>query len=223
MGPQGPFLLEVIMSNSKKKATKKKAVKKESGVSKAEFTELKSSVDSLTGNVNALVSMLAKDRPANSTRNVIDTDDAESFGQDHERVMQSSGPALESLDAPQVYVPDGPINPDKCEEERFMQDVLTITVHESTNPNDEPLPCITVNGKNQYFIRGKNQDVKRMFVERLLRMKHTTYTQRKQKDGDGNDVYVQIPHTTLKVPFAILHDPAGRRGQDWYNKIRQEA
>src|SRR5690606_28425792 len=97
MGPQGPFLLEVIMSNSKKRATEKTAAKKEAGVSKSEFSELKTSVESLTDNVNALVSMLAKDRPVKSVRGVIDTNDAESFGQDHDRVMQSTGPALESL------------------------------------------------------------------------------------------------------------------------------
>lgn len=207
-----------------KKATNKTAAKKQTGVSKSEFNELKTSVESLTDNVNALVSALnAKDRPANSVRKVIDTDDAESFGQDHERVMRSTGPALESLEPQQVYVSDGPISEDKQAEEAFMQQVLVVEVHESNDPTAEPLPCVTVNGRNQYFIRGQKLDVKRMFVERLLRLKKTTYSQRKQKDAEGNDTYVQIPHTTLLYPFAIHHDPAGQRGRDWYNKLRAEA
>ncbi len=161
--------------------------------------------------------------PVRSTRNMKDTQDAESFGQDHERAMKSTGPALEAIEPARIHIVDGPVNKDKLAAEKFAQDMLTIIVAESSDPKDEPVPFVIVNGRRQNFIRGQEQQVKRMFVEKLLRMKKTTFTQRKDKDAAGNEVFINIPHTVLETQFAITYDPAGPKGRDWYEKVRREA
>lgn len=161
--------------------------------------------------------------PVRSTRLMKDTRDADSFGQDHERAMSSTGPALEAIEPARVHVVDGPVSKSKLEAEKFAQDMLTIIVAESSDPKDEPVPFVIVNGQRQNFIRGQEQSVKRLYVEKLLRMKKTTYTQRKDKDSAGNDCYINIPHTVLETQFAITYDPAGAKGRDWYEKVRREA
>ena len=160
--------------------------------------------------------------PVGSTRKKIDTQDAESFGQDRPRAMKSTGPALESIEPQRIQIVDGPVNKEKLEEEAFMQDILEIEVHQTTDKTAQPIPQVTVNGRSQYFIRGRRQPVKRMFVECLLRMKKTSFTQQKTQDAEGNEKYDNHPHTVLEYEFAIHHDPAGAKGRDWYNKLRQE-
>lgn len=161
--------------------------------------------------------------PVRSTRKMMDTQDAESFGQDHPRVMKSTGPALEALEPAHIVTVDGPVNKEKMKAEKFNQDMLTVMVAQTTDPTDEPVPYVIVNGTRQNFIRGMEQQVKRMFVEKLLRAKKTSYTQRLVKDSQNNDTYVNDPHTVPATHVAIIYDPAGEKGRDWYNKIRQEA
>lgn len=142
-------------------------------------------------------------------------------GQDRPRTMKSTGPAAQSLEPPLVEAVERPLTNDKAENLRFMEDILTVQVHDSTDPTDEPFPCVWNGGVSQYFIRGKEQQVKRKFVEVLARAKKTTYSQELFKDGAGNDTYRQIPHTAPRWPFSVLHDPHPR-GRDWLKAVLSE-
>lgn len=74
---------------------------------------------------------------------------------------------------PDVEVVDRVMNGDAVDMEKFMNEKLTVMVHDSTDPNDTDYVLVAVNGVNQYFRRGHPQSVRRCFVERLARAKRT--------------------------------------------------
>lgn len=162
----------------------------------------------------------ASSRPARSTRNDVDVD-ASHVKQPAPRDMKSTGPALESLDPPEIVVTDRPIDKSKAGMLAFMEEELVVQVHETTDVTDDPVPCVTNDGVNQFFIRGQEQTVKRKFVEVLARAKKTTYTQQLAKDSAGNDFYRNVPHTVPRYPFTVMHDP-NPRGAAWLKALRAE-
>lgn len=163
-----------------------------------------------------------KTKPTRSTRGDLNAAE-QSVGQDHPRTLRSTGPAVAALDPPTVEAVDGPLDHEHVKALQFMEDVLTVMVHDSTNENDEPIPAVWNDGRAQYFIRGQQQEVKRKFVEVLARLKLTRYTQKLTKDALGNDTYINVPHTALRHPFSVIYDPAGAKGADWLKKVLKEA
>lgn len=157
--------------------------------------------------------------PTRSTRGFVESEDTKA-GQDAPRVMSSRGDARESLDALNFQAVDR-VSEEKLRELQFMEDVLTVHVHESTNPLDAPIPAVWNDGVSQYFIRGQEQRVKRKFVEVLARLKKTTYSQRKQVNAVGDEEYVQVPHTALLYPFSVTSDP-NPNGAAWLRSVIQE-
>ena len=161
-------------------------------------------------------------RSVRSTRQFVETNE-EKVGQDRPRRMKTRGPARESLEPAYIEVVDKPVSKEKLAMLAFMEEPVKVMVHDSTNPNDDPFPEVLNGGdrNRQYFIRGQEQVVKRKYIEVLARMKRTTYSQEKYKDGNGDDAYRQIPHTALRVPFAVIED--SERGRQWLKAILQEA
>ncbi|KKM00468.1 hypothetical protein LCGC14_1804120 [marine sediment metagenome] len=141
-------------------------------------------------------------------------------GQDKPRRMKSTGPAGEALEALDFQVVDKPISKAKMEMLAFNEEIIKVVVHDSANDNDEPIPSFTNDGRAQNFIRGQTLPVKRKFVEQLAGCKKTIYTHIKVQDGQGNDTYDYIPHTTLAFPFMVVEDP-NPRGQAWLAAIQQ--
>lgn len=156
--------------------------------------------------------------PVRSRRNDVDSA-AETVGQDHPRVMKSEGPARQSLDPARIEVVDRPINGDKAAMLAFMEEEITVLVHDSNNPLDDPIPAVWNDGISQYFLRGKEQTVKRKFVEVLARAKRTTFSQKELPNRMG---FKQIPHTANKFPFTVVND-ANPRGKDWLKGVLSEA
>lgn len=146
----------------------------------------------------------------------------QTVGQDRPREMKSTGPAKESLESSSIEGVDRPVSKEKLAMLAFMEEVLIVMVHDTTNERDIPVPPVWNDGRAQYFIRGVEQKVKRKFIEVLARAKKTSFTQEMYKDAMGNDGYRQIPHTALAYPFSVLHDPHPR-GKDWLKSILSEA
>jgi len=137
------------------------------------------------------------------------------------RNMKSTGPANESLEALNFQDVPRRYSASKMEELAFMEEEVLILVHESTNPIDIPIPCFQNDGLSQYFIRGKEQSVKRKFLEQIARCKVTSYTQELYQDASGADTYRQVPHTTLAFGFEVIEDRSPK-GRDWLRGIQQE-
>lgn len=100
----------------------------------------------------------------------------------------------------------------------FMEEFVEVNVHESTDPNAEPVVAVFNNGVAQYFVRGQNQRVKRKYVEVLARAKQTSVsTVENQREGN-----VGIKrNTSIKYPFSITRDE-NPKGSAWLRGILSE-
>jgi len=142
------------------------------------------------------------------------------IGQDHPRDMPASGP---------IGIEDALIEPvrDKnwratAEIEAFMEEPVTVMVHESPDDNEQSIVETWCNGRSQFFIRGKQQIVKRKFVGILARAKITKYKQERYIDGNGDEAIRNVPRTTLKYPFQMVSD-ANPRGMQWLKEALADA
>lgn len=104
-----------------------------------------------------------------------------------------------------------------AELEAFMNEILTVIVHEDGNDNAVENPCPSVNGVNQGFIRGKEQNVKRKYVEALARGRKTKYVQR-ILDPTRPESIQMVETTSLVYPFSVLRDP-NPKGKEWLRSI----
>lgn len=123
---------------------------------------------------------------------------------------------------PQLLVQ--PVEGDKprewYEEMAFMNEPVTVMVHDSTDELANPFPEVWVNGRVQRFVRGEEQIVRRCFVERLARAKVTKLQNVKAKNVDGEDTYHYPTRTGLAYPFAVINDTA--KGKAWLKKVLAE-
>lgn len=103
----------------------------------------------------------------------------------------------------------------------FANEYVTVIVHESTDKTAHPFPELSVNGRTQRFVRGHEQKVRRYFVEKLARLKLTTYDNVKTKDVDGEDVYRYPTHTGLVYPFVLVNPT--QRDTAWLKGILAES
>ena len=149
----------------------------------------------------------------------VDTTDFQ-VGQDKPRNMPSTGPAR--IETPEIEVVDGVEWKNKAETLAFMEEEVDVTVHQSTDKNAEAVVQVWNDGRAQFFVRGRQQKVKRKFVEVLARCKQTGFVQEYYVDGQGNNAIRNIPQTALRYPFTINHD-LNRKGPDWIRKVLAEA
>ena len=165
------------------------------------------------------VNTVRSTQPVRSTRGFIDTNE-QKVGQDRTRSMKSTGPAREALEPGLVEPVENPVSKEKLDMLAFMEEELTILVHDSNDPTDEPFPEVINGGdrNRQYFIRGQEQQVKRKYVEVLARAKRTTRGNEKFKDANGDDAYRYPSHSALRYPFSVIHDP-NPRGKDWLKSV----
>lgn len=97
--------------------------------------------------------------------------------------------------------------------EAFMNEILTVIVHPDANDNAVEVPCPSINGVNQPFIRGVEQKVKRKYVEGLAAGRVTVYEQ-KVPDASRPENIQMVERKALKYPFSVLHDP-NPVGREW--------
>jgi len=144
------------------------------------------------------------------------------IGQDADSNMPTTGQIEHSDLVISNEAPDGPAIADKAAALAFMREPVTIIVSESTDPNAEAMPCVYVNGRPQRFQRGKEQTVKRMFVEALARAKPTAIKTVDAMDADGSRTMKVLRSTGIRYPFSVVEDknPIGRA---WLSKVLAEA
>ena len=93
-------------------------------------------------------------------------------GQDKSVILPASGSIVQAVEnLKDIEIVDKPMQDSYAEELAFMEEKLEVVVNEDTNPNAENPVQISVNGVNQFFMRGQPQVVKRKFVEVLARAK----------------------------------------------------
>lgn len=159
-------------------------------------------------------------RPVRSPRRFVDTTDHDITPVDEPRKMKSSGPARESLEPRLVEPVDGPVDPEKLANLAFMQEMVTVLIHPSENPDAVQFPEVWNDSRKEIFQRNVPKRVRRMFVEVLARMKITKYRQEIVVDKEGTKAYQYIPYSALTYPFVIEEDTP--KGRDWLRKILSE-
>ena len=166
------------------------------------------------GQAETVVPTKAKNRPV-VVRKMTESQE-QKVGQDGVREFNDKN------ELPHVQVvPPGGKSKKWMEDMAFANEMVTVMVHESTDKNAHPFPEVIVNGRVQRFVRGNEQQVRRCFVEKLARLKKTTYDNQKTKDVNNEDVYRYPSHTALEYPFVVIGD--SERGKQWLKGILAEA
>lgn len=120
-----------------------------------------------------------------------------------------------------VEVVEGPVMGSKLDIEKFMGEIVTVVVHDTTDKNAIMVVPVSVNGRTQNFIRGRPQRCRRCYVERLARAKETSYSQNLDP-GQGEQVNTMYPHAALSYPFSVVEDQ-NPNGAAWLRKVLAEA
>ena len=104
--------------------------------------------------------------------------------------------------------------------EAFMNELVTVMVHSTTDENQAPHVIVNCNGINQPIIRGVPTQVRRKYLEILARMKETKYTQHTPNPAAPDVIELRARHG-LAYPFEVTED-ANPRGRAWLNHVLAE-
>ena len=104
--------------------------------------------------------------------------------------------------------------------EAFMNEPVTVRLHETSDENLQQVAVLNCNGINQPVARGTTVTIKRKFVEILARMKETKYTQR-QLNPSEPDRMEMVPRSGLVYPFEVITDN-NPKGREWVSNILAE-
>ena len=106
-------------------------------------------------------------------------------------------------------------------DEAFMNELVTVMVHSTTDENQPNHVVVNCNGMNQPLIRGVPTTVKRKYVEILARMKETKYTQVTRNASAPEQIDMVARHG-LSFPFDLVEDK-NPRGRAWLQNVLTEA
>ena len=105
------------------------------------------------------------------------------------------------------------------DELKFNEDFVEVMLHESTDENAENPVFTACNGVTQYFFRGQPQQVRRKFVAILASCKEHSLKTEEYTAADGSRGIRLRSASSLKYPFSVISDPAGKRGADWLKSL----
>lgn len=105
-------------------------------------------------------------------------------------------------------------------DEAFMNELVTVMVHSTTDENQPPHIIVNCNGTNQPIMRGVPMQIKRKYVEILARMKETKYTQVTPNPA-APDVSEMRARSGLAYPFDLVEDK-NPRGRAWLQNVLAE-
>lgn len=104
--------------------------------------------------------------------------------------------------------------------EAFMNEMVTVLVHSTTDENQANHVIVNCNGVNQPIFRGVPTTVRRKYVEILARMKETRYTQVTPNPAAPDVSHMHARHG-LSYPFELVEDK-NPRGRAWLQNVLHE-
>lgn len=104
--------------------------------------------------------------------------------------------------------------------EAFMNEMVEIMVHSTTDENQPTQFLLNCNGVNQPVVRGINMTMKRKYVEILARMKETKYTQHTPNPAAPDVSELRARHG-LVYPFDLIKDN-NPKGRAWLSNVLAE-
>ena len=109
---------------------------------------------------------------------------------------------------------------DVASTEQFMNEMVTVMIHSTTDENQSPHVIVNVNGVNQPILRGVPMQVKRKYVEVLAHMKETKYTQMTRNPSAPDQIEMVARHG-LSYPFDLVED-TNPKGRAWLTHMLAE-
>jgi hypothetical protein len=105
------------------------------------------------------------------------------------------------------------LNDDFMDELAFMEEEVTVMVHESTDENADNPVLVGCNGVFKQFFRGQPTIAKRKFVDCLIvkMIRVTTPEFTHQTSGERGRKIVQT--SAMKYPFSIVEDKSPKGGE----------
>lgn len=105
-------------------------------------------------------------------------------------------------------------------DEAFMNEMVTVLVHSTTDENQPAQIIVNCNGTNQPIVRGLPMQIRRKYVEILARMKETKYSQVTRNPAAPDQIDMIARHG-LAYPFDLIRDD-NPRGRAWLNNVLAE-
>lgn len=115
------------------------------------------------------------------------------------------------IEAGGIGTPDSPGFDAYAAELAFMNEPVTVMVHESAHENAEPVVRPGCNGQYEWLVRGRPHTVARKFVQALCEMRLTNM--RTEAMVQGLEAINRVhKRTSLRYPFSVQEDknPKGR-------------
>jgi hypothetical protein len=111
---------------------------------------------------------------------------------------------------------------EKAKNLAFAEELVLVEIPEENNPYAEQVIELSVQGVNQFMIRGKPQWIKRKFLEVLIGAKVGTISTPEILDPSGNKTTKIVVMNGSKYPYRILQDN-NPNGMEWAKRVMQEA
>lgn len=156
-------------------------------------------------------------RPGSDSLEHIDTSDDGDIGAldwKHLRVTATNR-AIE-------VVPAHEFGADALAYEQAMNDLLTIEIAESNDPNAPTHAFVGCNGEQLWIPRGQKVRIPRMFVEILARSQSMRIKTVQNHDMNRDEAIDTVRKNSADYPVAVHHDPAGARGSKWLARVTRQ-
>lgn len=102
----------------------------------------------------------------------------------------------------------------------FMEEVVVVLVHETTDENQPPNIVMSVNNIHQPIFRGVQTPMRRKFLEVLARCKESKFSQHTVNPNEPDRIELR-ERTVHAYPFSVLHDP-NPKGAAWLQAVIAE-
>lgn len=110
---------------------------------------------------------------------------------------------------------------DIAEIESFMNDLLVIEVHTTTDKNAPLIAEIGVNGDKVVIPRGRKVRIPRKFVERLAQAQSASFKTTPNPNPGADEGMITTRHNGQEYPFTVHHDPSPK-GRAWLSRMVRE-
>jgi hypothetical protein len=100
----------------------------------------------------------------------------------------------------------------------FYNEDVEIMFHPPSDPNDTSmLVTLSVNGRDEHFLRGQWKKVKRCYLECAVMARRESWTFGTKVASDGSTRQTEFASQNFRMPFT--HRDANPKGQEWYQKL----
>lgn len=103
--------------------------------------------------------------------------------------------------------------------EKFMAELVVISVHPTTDKNAPPSVPVGNNGLIVWLPRDRKIRIPRSYVERLAQSQELAFTTKRNPDPGADEGMVTHKTAASPFPFSVLQDPSGARGERWLRNV----